>query len=54
MNACQTKREFDDYLIKNMIRQSGMTREKFYGATKRTAQKAPVPFLKPAIEKDTE
>lgn len=31
--------EFDDDLIKSMIRQSGMTREQFYGATDRTARK---------------
>ena len=32
-------REFDEDLIKSMIRQSGRTREEFYGATKRTAKK---------------
>jgi predicted RNA binding protein YcfA (HicA-like mRNA interferase family) len=35
--------EFDDDLMKSMIRQSGHTREEFYGATKRTARKAGVP-----------
>jgi predicted RNA binding protein YcfA (HicA-like mRNA interferase family) len=39
-------REFDDGLIKNMIRQSNRSRELFYGATKRTASRASVPFLK--------
>jgi predicted RNA binding protein YcfA (HicA-like mRNA interferase family) len=38
--------EFDDGLIKSMIRQSNRSREMFYGATKRTARKASVPFLK--------
>lgn len=40
------EREFDDYLIKSMIRQSNRTREEFYGATKRTAKRAGVPYLK--------
>ncbi|MFQ6014051.1 MAG: type II toxin-antitoxin system HicA family toxin [Anaerolineae bacterium] len=31
--------DFDDRLIKSMIRQSGLTREEFYGSTKRTARK---------------
>lgn len=31
--------EFWDELIKSMIRQSGFTREEFYGATKKTAKK---------------
>ncbi len=39
-------REFDDGIIKSMIRQSNLTREQFYGATKRTAKKASVPVLK--------
>jgi len=30
---------FDEYLIKSMIRQSGRTREQFYGATKKTGKK---------------
>jgi hypothetical protein len=38
--------EFDDDLIKSMIRQSNRSREMFYGATKRTARKASVQFLK--------
>lgn len=32
-------REFDIDRIKDMIDQSGMTREEFYGSTKRTAKK---------------
>jgi predicted RNA binding protein YcfA (HicA-like mRNA interferase family) len=32
-------REFDEDLIKSMIRQSGRSREEFYGATKRTAKR---------------
>src|ERR1700733_12941088 len=39
-------REFDDDLIKSMIRQSNRSREQFYGATKRSAKKANVPLLK--------
>jgi len=31
--------EFDPFLLKSMIAQSGLTREEFYGATKRTARK---------------
>ena len=40
------EREFGDFLIKSMIRQSKRTREEFYGATKRTAKRASVPYLK--------
>ena len=40
------EREFDEFLIKSMISQSGRTREEFYGATKKTARKASVPFIK--------
>jgi predicted RNA binding protein YcfA (HicA-like mRNA interferase family) len=40
---------FDDKRIKNMIRQSNRSREEFYGATKRTAQRAAVPVLKAGI-----
>lgn len=47
-------REFDDSLIKNMIRQSNRTREMFYGATKRTALKAAVRFVKPAKSSEPE
>jgi len=34
--------EFDDDLIKNMIRQSNHSRDEFYGATKSTARKGGV------------
>ncbi|HEX9973999.1 MAG TPA: type II toxin-antitoxin system HicA family toxin [bacterium] len=33
------KIEFDAFLIKSMIAQSGLSREEFYGATKGTAKK---------------
>src|SRR5207302_1399202 len=39
-------REFDDQMMQNMIRQSNRTRQEFYGATKRSARKASVPFLR--------
>ena len=39
-------REFDEKRIKTMIRQSNRTREMFYGATKGTARKASVEFIK--------
>lgn len=32
-------REFDDNLIKSMIRQSGMSKQDFYCSTKKTARK---------------
>jgi predicted RNA binding protein YcfA (HicA-like mRNA interferase family) len=32
-------KDFNTYLIKSMIAQSGLTREDFYGATKSTAKK---------------
>jgi len=41
--------EFDDDLVKSMIRQSNRSREEFYGATKRTARKAAVPFLRLSV-----
>jgi len=47
-------REFDDSLIKSMIRQSNRTREAFYGATKRTASKAAVKFVKLGASPDVE
>jgi predicted RNA binding protein YcfA (HicA-like mRNA interferase family) len=37
--------DFDDFLVKSMISQSGLTREQFYGATKKTAKKASVPLV---------
>lgn len=49
--ACK---EFDDYLMKSMIRQSNRTREQFYGATKRSARKASVPFLKIGVTHEPE
>lgn len=39
-------REFDDKRIKNMIEQSKRSRDLFYGATKGTARKAAVQFVK--------
>ena len=33
------KDEFDDFLIKSMIRQSGLSREVFYGGSKSAAKK---------------
>ena len=45
-------REFDESRIKTMIRQSNRTRDEFYGATKGTARKASVQFLKPAPTTD--
>ena len=44
--------QFDEFLIKSMIRQSKRTREEFYGATKRTAQKASVRFIKLSTSAD--
>lgn len=35
----------DPKLIQSMIRQSGFSREEFYGATKRTARRASVQYL---------
>jgi hypothetical protein len=40
------EKDFGDYILKSMIRQSNHTRDEFYGATKRTARRADVPFLK--------
>lgn len=43
-------KEFDQQLIKMIIRQSNHNREEFYGATKQTARRAAVPFLhKPEV-----
>jgi len=36
--------EFDDKMIKSTISQSGLNREQFYGATKRTAAKIGLRF----------
>jgi predicted RNA binding protein YcfA (HicA-like mRNA interferase family) len=38
--------QFDESLIKSMIRQSNRSRAMFYGATKRTAMRASVEFVK--------
>ena len=35
----EAERQFDDYLIKSMIRQSGESRKAFYCATPQTAKK---------------
>lgn len=37
-------RQFDVDLIQRMIRNSGFSRKEFYGATKKTARRACVPF----------
>ena len=47
-------RDFDEYLVKSMIRQSGFTRDEFYGATKRTARRADVPALGKVPEPEEE
>jgi predicted RNA binding protein YcfA (HicA-like mRNA interferase family) len=39
-------KDFGDTLMKSMIGQSGLERNEFYGATKRTALKAGVKFLR--------
>jgi predicted RNA binding protein YcfA (HicA-like mRNA interferase family) len=39
--------EFNDFLMKSMIRQSGLTREDFYSATKSSARKINSPYKKP-------
>ena len=46
--------EFDDALIKSMIRQSNRTREEFYGATKRSARRAAVRFIELPDTADTD
>ena len=33
------EKDFDNFLMQNMIRQSGLTRDEFYCSTKTTAQK---------------
>jgi len=48
------EREFGDYLIKSMIRQSDFSREQFYGATKRTARRASVKFFQLSPSTETE
>ena len=46
--------EFDDFLMKSMIRQSNRSIEQFYGATKRTARKASVPFIRVSVSPEPE
>lgn len=41
--------ECDESLIKSMIRQSGRSREQFYGATKGSARKASVRLFKSVL-----
>jgi predicted RNA binding protein YcfA (HicA-like mRNA interferase family) len=36
--------EFGEDLLKSMIAQSGLTREEFYGATRRTAKRINLPW----------
>jgi predicted RNA binding protein YcfA (HicA-like mRNA interferase family) len=47
-------KDFSDTLVKSMIEQSGLGRSKFYGATKRTAAKAGVKFLRVSNEAEGE
>ena len=49
--ACK---DFDDFLMKSMIRQSNRSVAEFYGATKRSARKANVPFLRVAGSPEAE
>jgi hypothetical protein len=46
--------QFDVSRIKNMIRQSNRTREEFYGATRRTANKAGLRFVKPSTSSEAD
>jgi predicted RNA binding protein YcfA (HicA-like mRNA interferase family) len=46
--------QFDVSRIKNMIRQSQHTREEFYGATRRTANKAGLRFVKPSTSSEAD
>ncbi len=39
------ERDFGEFLMQNMIRQSNHLRDRFYGATKRSAKKASVRFI---------
>jgi predicted RNA binding protein YcfA (HicA-like mRNA interferase family) len=39
-------RDFDEEMMRNMIRQSSRTKGEFYGATKRSARRASVPYGK--------
>src|ERR1017187_1257065 len=42
----KAEREFGEFLLRSMVRQSNFSRDEFYGATKRTAVKAAVRFLR--------
>lgn len=42
-------KDFDDKLIRSMVRQSEFTRQEFYGATKHTARRASVAFFTPEM-----
>ncbi len=42
--------EFDDWVLKSMIEQSGLSREEFYCATKESARKISKPYQQPAPE----
>lgn len=46
--------QFDEFLMKSMIRQSNRSREEFYGATKRSAQKASVRYVKISTSTDSD
>ena len=39
--------ELDDFLMRSIVRQSGFTRDEFYGATKKTAKTANIPWPTP-------
>lgn len=36
--------ELNDFLMRSIVRQSGFTRDEFYGATKKTAKTANIPW----------
>jgi predicted RNA binding protein YcfA (HicA-like mRNA interferase family) len=42
--------QFDDFLIKSMIQQSGYSRDEFYGATRKTARRAGVALFVVSFE----
>ena len=46
----RAKRDFGDDLMASMIRQSGFSRDEFYGATRKTARKASVRFFSPETQ----
>jgi predicted RNA binding protein YcfA (HicA-like mRNA interferase family) len=41
------QKDFDDFLLSSMVRQSNFSRDEFYGATKRTARRASVRLFSP-------